>query len=238
MSPRRIALALCCSLIAGPLAATELLLPGDYHGDEVTARDREIWLTLVLDADGHTRLEPRPIEIDAIHDAVLDELDAATGKRVGAGSDDALFHVRDLAGATAGEVVSAYIAGGEPLIIDAHFDRGFQINGREAGRLQLDCAAPAADATAHCELQLRIDERSQTLASWQAQARTPGPWMLGNDAYPHLRWAGDLDRDGRLDLLIDVSDHYNVSAPTLFLSSQAKAGELVGEAAVLRSVGC
>ncbi len=64
MSPRRIALALCCSLIAGPLAATELLLPGDYHGDEVTARDREIWLTLVLDAEGQTRLEPRPIEIE------------------------------------------------------------------------------------------------------------------------------------------------------------------------------
>jgi len=238
MSPRRLALALCCSLVASPLAATELLLPGDYHGDEVTARDREIWLTLVLDAEGRTHLEPRPIEIDAIHDAVLDELDAATGKRVGAGSDDALFHVRDIAGATAGDIVSAYIAGGEPLAVDAQLDHGFELDGRDAGKLRLDCAAADADATTTCTLRLQFGKRSQTLATWQAQARTPEPWMLGNDAYPHLRWAGDLDRDGRLDLLIDVSDHYNVSAPTLFLSSQASDGELVHAAAALRSVGC
>lgn len=238
MSPRRLALALCCSLVASPLAATELLLPGDYHGDEVTARDREIWLTLVLDAEGRTHLEPRPVAIDAIHDAVLDELDAATGKRVGAGSDDALFHVRDIAGATAGNIVSAYIAGGEPLIIDAQFDRSFQLDGRDAGNLRLECGAPDRDALTTCALRLRLGQRSQTLATWQAEARVPGPWMLGNDAYPHLRWAGDLDRDGRLDLLIDVSDHYNVSQPTLFLSSQASDGELVHAAAALRSLGC
>lgn len=234
----RAVLALPAALLCTALGATELLLPGDYHGDEVSARDQEIWLTLVLDADGHTRLEPRPIEIDAIHDAVLDELDAATGKRVGAGSDDALFHVRDIAGATAGEIASAYIAGGEPLALAPQFERGFELAGRDAGRLRLDCAAAAADASSTCTLLLQLGKRSQTLATWQAQARTPGPWMLGNDAYPHLRWAGDLDRDGRLDLLIDVSDHYNVSQPTLFLSSQARDDELVHQAAELRSVGC
>lgn len=170
MSPLRFALALCCSLIAGPLAATELLLPGDYHGDEVTARDQEIWLTLVLDAEGRTRLEPRPVEIDAIHDAVLDELDAATGKRVGAGSDDALFHVRDIAGATAGEVASAYIAGGEPLAIAPQFERGFALAGRDAGRLRLDCAAAAVDASSTCTLLLQLGKRSQTLAGTGADA--------------------------------------------------------------------
>ena len=46
-----------------------------------------------------------------------------------------------------------------------------------------------------------------------------------------LIWAGDLDRDGRLDLLVDYAEHDAGSAPTLFLSSQAKPGELVGEAA-------
>lgn len=34
------------------------------------------------------------------------------------------------------------------------------------------------------------------------------------DATPSLPWAGDLDRDGRLDYLLDTTDHYNVSELT------------------------
>ena len=44
-------------------------------------------------------------------------------------------------------------------------------------------------------------------------------------------WAGDLDRDGRLDFVVDYEEEDAGSVPTLFLSSQAKPGELVGEAA-------
>jgi hypothetical protein len=43
----------------------------------------------------------------------------------------------------------------------------------------------------------------------------------------YLLWAGDLDGDGKLDLLLDLHDHYNVSEPTLFLSSKAEKGKLV-----------
>ncbi|MBI5473826.1 MAG: hypothetical protein HY961_15930 [Ignavibacteriae bacterium] len=58
------------------------------------------------------------------------------------------------------------------------------------------------------------------------------------DGSPTLRWAGDLDRDGRLDLLMDLTNHYNVSEPTLFLSSRAAANELVKKVASHRQVGC
>ncbi len=58
------------------------------------------------------------------------------------------------------------------------------------------------------------------------------------EAPPNLIWAGDLDRDGRLDMLIDLSGHYNVSQPTLFLSSVADGGDLVKKVAQLRLVGC
>ena len=53
-----------------------------------------------------------------------------------------------------------------------------------------------------------------------------------------ILWAGDIDRDGRLDLLIDMSNHYNVSAPTLFLSSHAGKGQLVARVASLGLSGC
>ena len=39
-------------------------------------------------------------------------------------------------------------------------------------------------------------------------------------------------------LLFDVTDHYNLSAPTLFLSGAAGEGELVRAVAEQRSTGC
>lgn len=54
----------------------------------------------------------------------------------------------------------------------------------------------------------------------------------------YLLWAGDLDGDGKLDFYADVSDHYNSSMPTLFLSSEAKKGKLVKDVAGIRTVGC
>ena len=56
--------------------------------------------------------------------------------------------------------------------------------------------------------------------------------------YPALLWAGDLDRDREIDLLINATNHYNVTHPMLFLSSQAEEGRLVEAVAELRSVGC
>lgn len=48
----------------------------------------------------------------------------------------------------------------------------------------------------------------------------------GHNAY--LRWAGDLDRDGKLDLIYNLGKHHTQALLTLYLSSAAKPGELVG----------
>ena len=52
-----------------------------------------------------------------------------------------------------------------------------------------------------------------------------------NDAGPTIVWAGDLDRDDKLDLLMNLSGHYAGSVLGLFLSSAAGKGELVGQVA-------
>lgn len=51
---------------------------------------------------------------------------------------------------------------------------------------------------------------------------------------PHfyVEWAGDLDRDGRLDLVVNLSRKYSVHPHRLLLSTKANKSELVGEAAV------
>jgi hypothetical protein len=54
---------------------------------------------------------------------------------------------------------------------------------------------------------------------------------------PHfyVEWAGDLDRDGRLDLVVNLSRQYGVHPHRLLLSTRAKKSELVGEAAVFET---
>ena len=55
---------------------------------------------------------------------------------------------------------------------------------------------------------------------------------------PSVFWAGDLDRDGKLDLLIESASHANVSSLTLFLSSPAKENKLLEPVAQFVTQGC
>jgi len=60
----------------------------------------------------------------------------------------------------------------------------------------------------------------------------------GNDPHITVLWVGDLDGDGKPDLYLDTSWHYNVSHKVLWLSSLAKRGEMVGQAAIFETTGC
>ena len=52
-----------------------------------------------------------------------------------------------------------------------------------------------------------------------------------------VTFAGDLDRDGRLDLIADVSGQWNEWRVALFLSSAAEEGELVAQVAEFKTWG-
>jgi hypothetical protein len=61
---------------------------------------------------------------------------------------------------------------------------------------------------------------------------------FADDAHFSVVWAGDLDRDGKLDLLTNFSHKYSLHPFKLFLSSHATKGRLVGEAASLLKSAC
>jgi len=61
---------------------------------------------------------------------------------------------------------------------------------------------------------------------------------LDNIGRPHLVWAGDLDRDGKIDLLYNFTEHYTATRFMLYLSTAAEEGQLVGLVAVLNTAGC
>lgn len=60
-----------------------------------------------------------------------------------------------------------------------------------------------------------------------------------DERFIEILFAGDIDGDGRLDLIIDTSNHYNVSSPTLYLSKPAsEEGKIIKPIGVFTTVGC
>ncbi len=55
------------------------------------------------------------------------------------------------------------------------------------------------------------------------------------DTVVNLLFAGDIDRDGKLDIILDAPRHYEEKRMLLFLSSKAKNGNLLQKVAEIRS---
>jgi len=71
--------------------------------------------------------------------------------------------------------------------------------------------------------------RNQTLIEYD---------RLSFDGLPTILWSGDLDADGKLDLLLDLRNHYNIKSYALFLSSEAESDNIVKLVAEFIFAGC
>lgn len=208
--------------------------PGTFHQGEAVARHGEHWLALRVQADD-ARLDTTRLRVNTVFDELLDAEGQATGSEVGSDKADVLTYLRGT-GLHAGPVVQA-------LIEDTAGDSGLVAQtltlGDKAYRLATRCEVAVAEGGFMCGIMLIEGERSQTLVRMTAQSVEGRPGlMLGSDASPHLIFAGDLDRDGKLDLIFDTTDHYNLSRPVLFLSGAAEGDELLHAVAEHSAVGC
>ena len=88
-----------------------------------------------------------------------------------------------------------------------------------------------ADDRSGTHMRVRLSDESQSQLLWSAQEEYAGGhwWVI---------WAGDLDRDGKLDLLVDFSNQEDAYPDVLLLSSHAKPGQMVGEAAHFYHAAC
>jgi hypothetical protein len=105
----------------------------------------------------------------------------------------------------------------------------FQLGSRRY-RIRLD-----SKETNYCDAVITLTQgkRSQKLFDAADPGVTKDPALVLSCDGPHFRihWAGDLDRDGRLDMLVTFSRKYSYHPRQLLLSSSARSGRLVAEVA-------
>ncbi len=221
--------------------------PGMFHDGETVARHGERWLALRVH-DGDASLRMARLRVKRVFDIIADAEGEATGQEIESDVGDVVTYLRGPA-LHAGPVavaVSEYVGEGPlPMQRLRLGDRVYRILTR--------CNQAVVNATQdgmtyRCRIELSEDGKDgdveygprQALVEMSASsALSAAPdIVLGDDATPHVIFAGDLDRDGRLDLIFDTSDHYNLSHPVLFLSGAAEGDELLHAVAEHDAVGC
>lgn len=203
--------------------ADELAYTDTFRASEVRHRTGERFLALV-----GSRLEPVTIKVVPARDPFEDAEGETTGKRIEAGSHEDAFLLRS------GRLQAGPVTFASPHATENPVDAPLTITlGTTHSTLDYRCGdAPDPDGVVACTLVLERGGTTQVLAEVWAffEAR--------HDLQVYFAFAGDLDRDGKLDLLIDISEDEHEWHPALFLSSAAHEGELVAKVAEIVSAGC
>lgn len=218
----------------------QILRTGLWHGDEVTAESGPDWWGIFPEGDGFT-LQSAPVTITFAHDEVFGEVDQATGKLVKVPQEaEPVLLVRGIKALKEGRLAplyhqpqNKYLFPSETLwlhIKDGESKSGLSVVALGTTEENGNTPEPFVN---NYKLKLYSGSRPVTKSQVLYEAE-----RVYEDARPTIVWAGDIDRDGKVDLLLNLSDHYNVSHLALFLTSAAKEGELVGKVAEWRTTGC
>lgn len=242
-SPHVAAIVIVLSLAAASLfsgSRPQLLLPGMFHGGEVVVENGSTWLAVVPQRNHGFVIEEAEVVVETVYDPIVDAEGEMTGLMVSAPScfRTPLFLVRGIDSIQTGFFDTASSVQ-LPLKINEPFPIKVFSQRRYALLIEYDPNAPTTvDNFVECPLVLVHELSRQVLTTFSVYAPPGGDLSIGDEAVPQHLWSGDIDRDGKLDLLLDLTNHYNVTKPTLFLSSEAGEDELVAEVASLVITGC
>ncbi len=249
-------LTLFCLLLTFPAAAqdaskVQLLQPGTFHGDEVEAKSGEQWLALYKQENNYI-LAPVTLKVAIVRDELLDRDhggDTRTGKEVSVENAPPEQPKENLLALLRSPLLKAGKVNTAEISENNDFSKGMH---NFAPRQEADICLGSKQYTLHlgmsgetCELTLGNGIKYQKIASTSQEMERSNTLTdmerfgcREDDVFPTLLWAGDLDGDDRLDLLLSPNYHYNVSTLTLFLSSQAPKDKLVVMAAKFTATGC
>jgi hypothetical protein len=217
-----------------PTHGIGLLETGSFHGEEVSAHTGEEWLGLYISGN-HSMLVKSRLQVETVHDDIGDAPDEQTGKTVSVDLPfEPVFLVKRARMLREGPVFTVFAEKPDyaktlekvsPLKLEmATTSYELKVISSQDGEQCSEHEFPR-----NAQLVLTNGNSKQVLYSLED---------CGNDPSWYLLWAGDIDLDGKLDLYVSVSYHYNVSQRKLFLSSQATKGQLVKEVAGFETYGC
>jgi hypothetical protein len=213
----------------------QLLETGEFHGDEVSAQTGERWLGLHV-TDQHSTLLRYQLTVESVHDPITDHgTSEKTGKKVSVNLPlEPLFLVKSAKILSGGPVTTVFKQAAD---YEKSLERVSPHNLKLAEATYVLKVVGSEDGAKCSEHSFPKNARLM-LVSGDVEQVLYSIDGCGNEPYWYLLWAGDLDRDGKLDLYLSVTQHYNVSERKLFLSSPAKRRQLVAEVAEFVTTGC
>lgn len=199
---------------------------GVYHGEEVNLEPGSHSMLAVVNNNGNYSVERCRVEVTLEKDEIVDG-DTPTGKQLTPSVENVvfLFEGNNIEpGPTYG-----HSFGYQDSSLSQKY--GFELNGQyRVGKIEK-------------ETDFHEDYGSSGQVFFYVTDGFQADFVVRNFLYnmesgPSLMWAGDADRDGKPDFLVDCTDHYNVTNLVLFLSSEADAGRMVKPVAQFRTTGC
>lgn len=208
---------------------TEIMQVGTFHGGEVPNVAGRNWFALMVNGE-HAELKTAAPKIKTVFDGIMDdEKDKASysGKQVEMKGPEPFLLIRR-EGLKTGIVKQASIIAtdkGQTITLD-----------KTVYTVEHQCKEKGKGEEFHaCKVYLVGNSNGKSIKQWL------GDTMENNDSdfaeTISVSWAGDIDRDGKIDLVIEKS-RYNNSDTVLLLSSAAKAGKHLLEVARLSRQGC
>ncbi|RFS20070.1 hypothetical protein DVR12_20330 [Chitinophaga silvatica] len=207
----------------------KMIRVGNYHSDEVEEGDTALTYVGLFRSATDYYFKTAPVFINHAKDAIVDEDDEITGWEVKTTptQDSSIFliaNMQQLDGQrfNALNLSKTQILPGDSLELFLEGKRYLlYATGNRVG-----------DSYENYKLFLSAQRNGKAVVELLAEI------LSFDDQMVSIILAGDLDGDKELDLLIDTSYHYNLEAPTLYLSKPAAEGHLLKVVARHNSVGC
>ncbi|MCC6953576.1 MAG: hypothetical protein IT290_05620, partial [Deltaproteobacteria bacterium] len=200
-----------------------------FHGDEVSLVTGDFVIGLYRKEQAF-ELREVVVTITPVRDEIVDSEEERTGKRLDVpDAENALLLLPKSIGLSAGPVAGVAPDSEEISIggtIEVSNDRRLLVTGRAAIEEGLELS--------DVSLWLAC-EGSNSVESYLELLKFE---TLDSSGLPRVGFRGDVDRDGKSDLLISFSPHYNRRLLHLFLSSQTRGACELRKAGEFSQTGC
>jgi hypothetical protein len=206
-----------------------------FHSDEIQENyDKKVWFGLFKNKNNYSLAETQ-VSFKRVNDPILDETDEEkTGWEVSAqAKDSCLILIEKLPYFIDGNISSVKIP--ESIYPEESFKfsyKNVEYTLFATGKKKKE--QPDSDWIVVSNYKLYL----KTVVDGKETTELLVAKKNFDDQMIKIIFAGDLDDDNKLDLIIDTASHYNVTSPTLYLSKPAEKGRAIKPVGVFATVGC